>query len=87
MSIRKSTESYVHQLAWHMMPVDGGQIVEVMYSCDEDGVWCRQHDRSDHTTTYQFAPYSARATESQLEFAPQNHRLPRHNGWQKVKLV
>ena len=74
----------IDSLKFFMMPEDGGQIVEVRYACDEDGVWEWAHDRSDKTNTYRFAKYNARATEAQLAFEPQNSKLPRHNQWQRV---
>lgn len=82
-AIRTSLRT-IDSLDFQMMPEDGGQIVEVMYACDEDGVWCRTHDRSDRSTSYQFAAYHARATEDQLSFEPQNSKLPKHNKWQDV---
>ena len=82
----QATKNYVESLDFRMQPVDGGQTVEVTYACDEDGLWCRTHDRSDRTTSYQFAKYHGRATEGQLQFEPQNHLLPRHCKWQEVSV-
>lgn len=80
----KATQEYIDSLGFLMMPRDGGQIVEVTYAVDEYGVWCQSYDRSDRTRCYQFANYSARATEEQLDFEPQNGKLPRHNKWYPV---
>lgn len=74
----------LESLDFRMCPADAGQMVEVTYACDESGVCCRRYDRSDRTTTYQFAAYSARATEAELAYEPQNGRLPRHNSWRDV---
>lgn len=89
MSVTKrkmATRTYAESLNYQMMPRDAGQIVEVSYACDEDGVWCRIHDRSDGETSYQFASYYARATEDQMRHEPWNGRLPRHNQWREVNL-
>jgi len=56
----------------------------VRYACDCDGVWQLKHDRSDRTDTYSFAAYDEDATESDLEFAPQNGTLPKCDEWQSV---
>lgn len=77
-------QAKINSLRFHMMPADGGQIVEVTYACDEDGVWCSVYDRGDRTQQYQFAKYYARASEAALAFEPQNGRLPRHNQWVDV---
>jgi hypothetical protein len=82
----KTTRDYLDTLTFFMMPVDGGQIVEVTYACDADGVWCRTFDRSDRSESYGFAKYNARATEAQLAFEPQNGKLPKHNSWKKVSV-
>jgi hypothetical protein len=79
-----TTQKYVDSLKFFMTPKDGGQIVEVRYACDEDGVWEWVLDRSDGESSYRFAAYNARATESQLAFEPQNGKIPRHNKWQQV---
>lgn len=79
-----ATQTKIDSLDFRMMPQDGGQIVEVTYAVDEDGVWCRNFDRSDRSISYAFAAYDARATESQLAFEPQNGNLPRHNVWRDV---
>lgn len=75
---------YLESLRFLTQPVDQGQIVVVSYAVDDQGVYCRTYDQSDRSTEYQFAPYSARATEDELRFEPQNHRLPRHNSWRDV---
>lgn len=80
----ETTQAYVDSLEFYMMPEDGGQIVEVRYAVDGDGVWCWTHDRSDRTDSYRFASYNARANEADLEFEPQNSRLPRCNKWREV---
>ena len=80
----KATQRKIDSLGFRMMPKDGGQIVEITYAVDENGVWCRSYDRSDRTESYMFATYAARATEDQLHFEPQNGRLPRHNAWRDV---
>jgi len=84
MTSYKPTMAYAETLEYHTMPRDGGQIVEVSYACDEYGVFCRTHDRSDMTTVYHYAPYAARASESDLRFEPQNGRLPKHNKFRKL---
>lgn len=85
--VKKATTKYVESLEYQMMPRDGGQIVEVTYACDEDGVWCRIYDRSDQRTSYQYAKYYARATLNQMRHEPWNGILPRHNSWVDVKLI
>lgn len=80
-----TTREYAETLDYRTMPRDAGQIVEVSYACDEDGVWCRTHDRSDNSTVYHFGAYNARATEDQLRFEPWNGRLPKHNKFKLVK--
>jgi len=79
-----TSQRVIDSLSFHMLPEDGGQIVETTYACDSDGVWMRRYDRSDRTTSYSYARYPARATEEKLEFEPQNSRLPRHNRWRDV---
>lgn len=83
----KATQNQIDSLNFQMMPQDGGQIVEVSYACDEDGVWCRNYDRSDRSTEYYFASYYARATEAALAFEPWNGKLPRHNKWRPVSVA
>lgn len=80
----KATQRYLDNLVFRMLPEDGGQIVEVTYAVDEDGLWEQRYDRSDRSRSYSFAPYRARATYDQLAFAPQNSQLPRHNSWRDV---
>jgi hypothetical protein len=79
-----TTQRYIDSLKFYMMPQDGGQMVEVRYACDCDGIWQWKYDRSDRTSAYSFAKYNARATEEQLAFEAQNSRLPKHNRWQDV---
>jgi len=83
----KATQEYIGSLRFWMMPQDGGQIVEVTYAVDEDGVWSRTYDRSDRSQSYHFAAYPASATEEQLRFEPQNGKLPRHNRWHRVSIA
>lgn len=83
MVVRASTEE-ISGLRFMMCPSDAGQIVEVMYAADVDGLWCRIRNRSDGTVKYQFARYPAVATERDLRFEPQNGVLPRHNKWREV---
>lgn len=78
------SQRYLNSLEFYMMPEDGGQIVEVRYACDEDGVYCWNYDRSDRSSSYYFAKYNARASEAQLSFEPQNSLLPSHNKWKPV---
>ena len=80
----KATRDYVSSLKFFMLPQDGGQIVAITYAVDEDGLWCRIFDQCDRSESFQFACYSARATESQREFSPQNGKLPAHNQWVDV---
>lgn len=80
-------ESKIEGLSFLTMPRDGGQMVEVSYACDEYGVYRRWYDRSDGSVSYDFAAYPKRAKESDLEFAPQNGKLPKHNKWQRVKVT
>jgi hypothetical protein len=79
-----TTQEYIDSLQFYTMPEDGGQIVEVRYACDCDGIWQWKYDRSDRTSAYSFSKYNARATEEQLNFEPQNSILPKHNRWQHV---
>jgi len=83
----KATRGEIACLKFYMMPIDAGQVVEVTYAVDEDGLWCRTYDRGDRTEKYEFARYYARATEAELEFEPQNGKLPRHNQWLDVVVV
>lgn len=83
----KASKQYVDSLEFHMMPQDRGQIIDVRYACDEDGVWAWSHDKSNRSDSYDFAKYNARATELQLSFEPQNGKLPRHNKWNKVTIT
>ena len=83
----KVCESKIEELNFLMMPRDGGRIVEISYACDENGVYRRCYDRSDGAMSYDFASYSKRAKESDLEFEPQNGRLPKHNQWQRVRIA
>ena len=83
----KICESKIEELDFQMMPCDGGQIVEISYACDENGVYRRCHDRSDRSISYDFASYRKRAEESDLKFEPQNGRLPKHNKWQRVRIA
>lgn len=82
----KSSQQKIDSLSFKMCPSDEGQIVEVMYAVDEDGLWCRIHDRSDRSTTHQFARYPKGASESMLRFEPWNGVLPHHNKWQDVTI-
>ena len=82
-----TTPAYVDGLKFYMLPKDGGQMVEVRYACDEEGVWKWTNDRSDRTDEYRFAYYSLRASEQQLQFEPQNGQVPAHNRWQHVTLA
>ena len=84
MKIIKTSQQVIDALDFQMMPEDGGQMIEVTYACDEYGLWCRSHDRSDSTTRYEYAAYPARITEEQMRFEPWNSRLPRHNQWRDV---
>lgn len=83
----KAKQAYLADLKFQMCPVDAGQIVEVTYAADEDGVWCRTYDRSDRTTTYQFAAYPARASESALRHEPWNGIIAAHNSWRDVEVA
>lgn len=83
----KVKQAVIDDLQFHMMPQSAGQIVEVSYAADEDGLWCRTYDRSDNSVWYEFALYYSRSKESELAFEPQNGRLPRHNQFQPVTVV
>lgn len=71
----KVSQQRIDSLQFLMCPEDSGQIVEVTYACDDEGLWCKTYDRSDRSVKYEFAPYSARATEAELAFEPQNDCL------------
>lgn len=83
----KATQRYINSLEFRTMPRDEGQIVEVSYACDEDGVWCQIYDRSDGSVVHEFAKYYAKASEAQLKFEPWNGSLPRHNKMKRVKVT
>lgn len=82
----KTQQSYLDSLEFHMLPQDGGQIVDVMYATDQDGVWRQIIDGSDGSVSYQFAKYYARAKEESLVFEPHNGTIPRHNKWLTVSI-
>lgn len=83
----RATQQYLNALSFRMMPQDTGQTTEVSYAADDRGVWCRTYDRGDGTTSYQFATYSARATEDELRHEPWNGRIPKHNTWRNVTVA
>lgn len=65
------------KLDYAMMPVGGGQIVNVSYAVDGDYLYCCSHDQSDNTTSYSRAPLDL---DGETEFEPQNNQLPDIDG-------
>ena len=65
------------KLDYEMMPVDGGQIVDISYAVDEDYLYQLSHDKSDNTTSYSRAPLDP---DGETEFEPQNNQLPDIDG-------
>jgi len=79
--------SYVESLNFNIKPEDQGQIVEVSYASDGDGVWQQIWDRSDNTKEFYFGAYPKRATEEQLRHEPYNSKIAKHNKFKKVKII
>lgn len=70
-------------LDYHMMPVDGGQIVDISYAVDEDYLYQRSHDKSDNTISYSRASLDL---EGETAFEPQNNQLPDIDGdWESYE--
>ena len=87
MKVKKVKASHVLSLEFLMKPVDGGQIVEVAYATDYDGVWMRIWDRSDDSVSYEFGAYPARCSPQRLEHEPWNGKIAAHNKFRAVEIT
>ncbi len=90
MSLHLPSLSHAKTLNYYMCPEDAGQIIEITYATDEDGLYQRVYDRSDRSEKYYFAKYDMRKGRTEesfrrnMEFSPQNGVLPCVGRWREI---